>query len=244
MKIAHGVEMLEIKGDVMANPSVVHLTLIYDKDNVILVDTGFPGQLPGIRKAVEEAGIDFEKINKIILTHHDIDHIGNLANILKDSKEKIEVFAHEEEIEYINGEKTPLKLLNQERQAKVSEEAKVMFEKFKAGFEGCVANVDTSLKDSQRLPFCGGITVIHTPGHTLGHICLYLEASKTIIAGDALGVEKGKLSLLPSFLNFDSDLNKKSLKKLTDYDMKTAICYHGGLVRNNINENIKNLAEK
>ncbi|MFP3381467.1 MBL fold metallo-hydrolase, partial [Bacillus sp. SIMBA_069] len=46
--------------------------------------------------------------------------------------------------------------------------------------------VDYTLIDGQELPFCGGIRVIHTPGHTPGHISLYLKQSKILIAGDSM----------------------------------------------------------
>ncbi len=42
------------------------------------------------------------------------------------------------------------------------------------------------LADGQRLDLAGGVRVIFTPGHTPGHIALYLERSRTLIAGDAL----------------------------------------------------------
>jgi len=37
---------------------------------VILVDAGFPGQLTEITDAIEKAGMTFNKLNKVILTHH------------------------------------------------------------------------------------------------------------------------------------------------------------------------------
>ena len=39
------------------------------------------------------------------------------------------------------------------------------------------AKVDKILFDGEELPFCGGIQVIFTPGHTQGHISLYLKNS-------------------------------------------------------------------
>jgi len=45
MRIAAGVEMLEISANTMGTPSIINPTLIYDNKIVILVDVGFPGQL-------------------------------------------------------------------------------------------------------------------------------------------------------------------------------------------------------
>lgn len=34
---------------------------------------------------------------------------------------------------------------------------------------------DRTIKDGKELSYCGGANIIHTPGHTPGHICLYLK---------------------------------------------------------------------
>ena len=44
MKIANGVEMLEITANIMGTPSTINPTLIWDNNTIILVDAGFPGQ--------------------------------------------------------------------------------------------------------------------------------------------------------------------------------------------------------
>lgn len=92
------------------------------------------------------------------------------------------------------------------------------------------------------MPYCGGIKVIYTPGHTPGHICLYLKRIKTLISGDALGVEGSLLVKSPPFTDFDPDLSIKSLKKLTKYDIETVVCYHVGLYKDNTNQRIAELA--
>jgi len=43
-------------------------------------------------------------------------------------------------------------------------------------------------------------------------------------------------------INFDTDLIIKSLKKLTEYDIETVICYHGGLYNENANQRILELS--
>jgi len=46
----------------------------------------------------------------------------------------------------------------------------------------------------------------------------------------------------PSFVNHDTDLALKSLKKLTRYNIETVICYHGGLYQDHPNRRIAELA--
>ena len=51
-----------------------------------------------------ESGFNFDKIDKIIVTHQDIDHIGGISDIIKESNHKILVFAHEDDKPFIEGE--------------------------------------------------------------------------------------------------------------------------------------------
>ncbi len=103
--------------------------------------------------------------------------------------------------------------------------------------------MDQTLVDGQELPYLGGITVIHTPGHTLGHICLYLSESKTLIAGDALVAEEGMLAASPPSLNYDAALSKQSLKKLARFEIESVICYHGGFIQDHPAQRIAALAD-
>lgn len=245
MRIKNGVEMLEISSNIMGNKSVINPTLIWDKDIVILVDAGFPGQLPQIREAIEKAGVTFDKLGMVIVTHHDIDHIGSLTSILKELPSSVKVISHGEEKPYIDGEKRPLKVVGlEENLDSLPVSMKEMYEKLKAAFANCKVNVDRTLIDGEELPYCGGIIVIYTPGHTLGHICLYLKQSKILIAGDMLRVEEGKLMKVAPSTNFNTDLSIKSLKKLTAYDIETVICYHGGVYNQNANQCISELTKE
>ena len=243
MKITNGVYMLEITANIMGKSSVINPTLIWDNDTVILIDTGFPGQLPQIREAIENVGVSFNKLNRVILTHQDIDHVGSLSSILKELPNSIEVLAHKEEKAYIQGEKLPVKVAQLEaRLNALPKEMKEIYEKLKAFYENNKLNVDKTITDGEELPYCGGITVIYTPGHTPGHICLYLKHCKTLIAGDIMNIEGGKLVQATHSSTFDMDLNMKSISKLMDYDIETVICYHGGLFRDNANKCIAELA--
>lgn len=242
MRIADGLEVLEIKSNIMGKPDIIYPTLIFDKDTVVLVDAGYPGQVSDFCEAIEKTGVPFDKLDKVILTHQDIDHIGSLLSIQKEINDKVEVLAHEEEKAYIQGDKCPIKLAQLAAKLDSLPEAmKDLYYKLKSGFENCKVKVDEVLADGQELPYCGGITVIHTPGHTPGHICLYLSQSKTLIAGDALGIENGLLVKPPSHICFDAALNIESLKKLTKYDIETIICYHGGVYKGNVPQRVTEL---
>ncbi|MCX7708692.1 MAG: MBL fold metallo-hydrolase [Clostridia bacterium] len=244
MRIENGVEMLELSISVMGKANVVYPTLIWDEGQAILVDTGYPGQLNQIRKSVEETGLAFERLNKVIVTHHDLDHIGSLADIIRESSGKVEVLSHEKEKPYIQGEMCPQKLsLLEAKLETLTAETKAIYEGLKAGFEKSKAPVSRTIIDSEELPYCGGITVIYTPGHTTGHISLYHKQSKILIPGDLLFVEDGLLIAAPKFTNYDQKTAMKSLEKLTEFDIEKVICYHGGLYGEQVNQRILELIQ-
>lgn len=243
MFIAKGVEMLEISMMVMGAPNVIYPTVIWNDKDIVLVDTGVPGQvgLSKIRQEMLKSGISFDGINKVIITHQDLDHIGGLPSIIKEIQHKIEVRSHEKEKPYIQGEKRLIKITDQviaQLEFLPNELKNVM----KPVFENPPkANVDQAVVDGEELPFGEGVVVIHTPGHTPGHICLYIKQSKTLIAGDAMSVQEGQLFGPDPQQTIDMVLAVDSLKKLAQYDIETVICYHGGVYRGDVNRRIEEL---
>jgi glyoxylase-like metal-dependent hydrolase (beta-lactamase superfamily II) len=243
MRIDNGVEVLELTMNFAGNQSVIHPVLLWDDENAVLVDTGVPGQLEHIRSAMAQAGVPFSRLTKVILTHQDIDHIGSLPEILRESDRKIEVLAHEADKPYIEGEK-PLLKMNPERLKRMLESLPAdQHERVQAMFANPPkARVDRTVSDGETLPYCGGITVIHTPGHTPGHISLYLKESKVLITGDAMVAPNGQLMGPNPNVTPDMDQALESLKKFTQYDVETVVCYHGGVVRDNVKQRLAELA--
>lgn len=220
---------------------VIHPTLIWDEENMILVDTGFPGQLPEFRAAIEGLGLNADRLSKIIITHQDRDHIGGLPEIVKASALKIEVLAHPAEKPYIQGDEIFVKATAVENVQSPGHDTSVV----KAAVEPFArAKVNSLVTDGETLPYCGGITVIHTPGHTPGHICLYHKQSRTLISGDALNVVNGQLTGPNPQHTHDLDRATKSLKKLSLYDIQSVICYHGGLYQGLAKRRIAELAKE
>jgi glyoxylase-like metal-dependent hydrolase (beta-lactamase superfamily II) len=245
MRLADGVEVLELPVQSFFGRTVIHPTLIWDDDTVVLVDAGFPDQLQQIREAMGSAGVLFDRLDKVIITHQDIDHIGSLPDIVRESSHShnVEVLSHEEERPYIEGRK-PLIIVNRERLSKMlASLPEEQYQQMEALFaDPPKASVDTAVADEQILPYCGGITVIFTPGHTPGHICLYLNQSKILITGDAFVAVDGEFRGPDPQATYDMDSALKSLKKLTQYDIETVICYHGGVYRDRISERLAELS--
>lgn len=237
MKVASKVEMVELNIEgFKVNP-----TLLWDDEKVILVDTGMPGQLKAIQSAMNEAGVPFEKLNTVILTHQDIDHIGSLPEILQALNGQVEVYAHELDKPYIEGTKHMMK-------ADPKKISKEVWETIPGPMQALYMNppkakVDHTLADGEVLPFCGGIQVIFTPGHTPGHISLYLKESKTLIAGDSMVIGNGEIQGPVPRNTPDMETALRSVEKYLEYDIHSVICYHGGFSDKNVNEQIRKIVQ-
>jgi len=71
-----------------------------------------------------------------------------------------------------------------------------------------------------------GMTVVNTPGHTLGHISLFEPATGILVAGDALRTESGLAGSRPEF-TADETQADASVRKLAGLDVKAILCGHG-----------------
>lgn len=248
MEVANGIEMLEIEATILGKSTSIYPTLIYDGSISILVDTGFPGQASLIRDSMKKAGRSFEELRKIVITHHDIDHIGSLPAILSESPKPIQVLAHEIEKPFVQGEKILLKYTSDAIEGALHSLPPEFAATARKSIQMVLDNppkagVDKTVIDGQELPYCGGIIVIDTPGHTPGHISLYHKQSKTLVAADAMRIEQGKLLGPDPSATLDMDTAIRSLDKLKQYDIQSIICYHGGLCRDSVNERIAALCQ-
>ena len=204
--------------------------IIEDKKEMILVDCGYPNFLPIIEKEAKTRGIDIEKLSKIIITHHDFDHMGSLA-AFKRKYPSIKVLASINEAKYISGNKKSLRLQQAESIYEfLPEEEKEGAKTFHSILESVdPCDVDICLKDKDFLDCCGGIEIISTPGHMPGHISVYVKDSKTLISGDALVIDNDKIAIPFPEYTLDIEEAKKTIKKLLNYQIDRIICYHGGI---------------
>lgn len=208
-----GLELLTLNAS-----CVVHPTLLYDYESVILIDCGCLGTYEALNSELNKNGFTMDDLTHIIITHYDIEHVGNLHSIIKDYP-NIKVLASYIEEPYLTGNNgsTRDKTLDSPKGKEV-----------KKTLKNITIDKVTALHDSELLPFCGGIKVIHTPGHTLGHICLYLERYKTLIPGDELNVIDEKLVGPTSKFTQNMEQAIESLSKLKKYNIQSVFCFHGG----------------
>jgi glyoxylase-like metal-dependent hydrolase (beta-lactamase superfamily II) len=128
---------------------------------VAIVDPG--AQPDKIMKAVGERTVE-----SIILTHRHSDHIGALAALAKRTGAK--VYAHKLDADVIS---------NPPQRDRSDDNF---------GFEPVA--ITTIVEEGDTIPVgSGSLEVLHTPGHTIGSMCLYGKEDGILIAGDTLFYE-------------------------------------------------------
>jgi hydroxyacylglutathione hydrolase len=128
------------------------------KQTVVIDPAACPKYLMG---HIKSEGLD---IQAILLTHGHFDHIMGIDDFLKEFP--VPVYVHEGDKETINDAS-----LNQSSI-------------YTSGYTYSKASYT---KDGQILSFAGyDFKVIHTPGHTPGGVCYYVEDEKVLFSGDTL----------------------------------------------------------
>ena len=85
--------------------------------------------------------------------------------------------------------------------------------------------VQHRLTDGATVPGFDDLTVVHTPGHSAGHVALLWDhAGGVLVVGDA-AANQGQL--LPAPVAEDHELGEASLRRLAGLDFEIAVFGHG-----------------
>lgn len=125
-------------------------------------------------------------------------------------------------------------------------DAEVMAHEGDAGDIESATRVEVKgLRGGERLNYCGGVEVIHVPGHSEGNCCYYLPGKNVLIAGDTLFAdEDGNLSPPPERYCLDVEQAKRGIKRLLEYDFDVLLVSHGSNTMVDARDKVKKLCEK
>ncbi|AET69321.1 Zn-dependent hydrolase, glyoxylase [Desulfosporosinus orientis DSM 765] len=211
--------------------NTVYPTLLWDKQNIILVDCGFIGALPTLEKELLKHGLSVSQLTGLVLTHHDHDHMGAAA-ALKRINPNMKIYASAVEAPFISAQEKPLRLRQAEEMQKTLPPEQQNFGKAFCDMLRRVepVEVDSFLHDGDHMDWCEGCGILATPGHTPGHISLFMEKDSIIITGDAIALEGGKTVIANPQFTLDIEQATKSMEKLLSFKAKAYYCYHGGIL--------------
>lgn len=197
MEILKDVYMLE-------STSSSHVYLIKSEDNNILIDTGYPGLFHKIKDELNSMNVNLKSIKHILLTHHDIDHMGN-AKLLQEATGAL-LWASDEDIPYING-KLNRPGLRRIVQIIVKHENPIKINSYSEN------------------PNFDNISIIKTPGHTPGHVAFIYK--RVLFCGDLINIKNNTVKLPRRFYNYNQSELIKSIKILKTLDFQWICPAHG-----------------
>ena len=207
-----GLHRLPLEVELKGRPLRLEPAAVETDRGLLLVDTGIPGTLDELAARLADVGFELSDVATVLLTHQDADHAGNLAALVDSAATAPFVVAHEAAARVVDGRESP--------RGSDADEDRYPSARVDLALAG-EASISTNL---------GPARVIPTPGHTPGHVSLYLPDEKFLLAADALTADEGRLEGPRPDVSEDVATAYSSVERLAELDVERTLCYHGGLV--------------
>ena len=201
----------------------------------VLIDAGVIGMAGRIRRAAAERFGANVPPAAIVLTHGHFDHVGALEELARGWD--VPVYAHPLEAPYLDGSASyppPDPTVGGGLTALLSP----LFPRGPVD----VRDRLRSLPEDGSVPPMPGWRWLHTPGHSVGHVSLWREADRALIAGDAFVTtaqesayaavtQEPELHGPPRYFTHDWHAARESVRRLAGLEPELAVTGHGRAMR-------------
>jgi glyoxylase-like metal-dependent hydrolase (beta-lactamase superfamily II) len=199
---------------------------LLEGERLAIVDTGVSDTPEKyIAPALATTGRSLADVDVVINTHGHHDHAGGNAQIRAASS--CEIWLPEADVEIAESPERQFELYFAETERALGREDRLAAALAELRQNaGPLARVTRALRDGDRLDLGRGVelSVVHTPGHTIGSCSFYWEREGILIAGDSVlgsGSRPGGMPLI-----FFPDLYEKGLDRIESLDLNVLCIGH------------------
>ncbi len=211
-------------------------TIVFREEDssITLVDTGYKRAPARIVEGLAAIGGHLNDVQRIILTHAHSDHIGGAAELVRHAGLS-GVAIHRDDVEFAeSGVAPPLDV--------DSTAGRILTRFGRAKFDPVKAS--TVLSDGEELPVAGGLKILHTPGHSPGHISLLHATSDTLITGDAIWNMTSRMTWPVALFCSSHRLNQRTAHTLGEVDYEHVAFTHGPHINGRGREAIRGFLQR
>ncbi|MBD7995548.1 MBL fold metallo-hydrolase [Arthrobacter sp. Sa2CUA1] len=222
--VADGIHLIE--------HAFTNVYLVEDERSLMIVDSGLPAAQHDISSAVRSLGYGPGSVSAIVLTHGHFDHTGTAAKLRAEFRAPIlahpadhYIAAHPYRYAHERSRWTyPLRFPASLRSLGAMTLAGALL------VRGVADVQDLGPESGTALP--GTPNLLHTPGHTAGHIALHFPERDALICGDSIVTfnpytgHRGP-QIVSGAATADSGVALASLQALADAGAKTLLTGHG-----------------
>jgi glyoxylase-like metal-dependent hydrolase (beta-lactamase superfamily II) len=204
---------------------------VEDDGSVTLVDCGVRwGTLRRIRAGLAEMGRHPRDVTRIVLTHAHVDHAGGARSVMRASRAP-GVTVHEDDEDFVRTGQPP------PRDPHHAPSWFAAVDRRTGGFPQVI--VAETVRDGDVLPVAGGVEVVHTPGHTPGHVSLRHPDSGVLVTGDAIWNMRSRMTWPWLATCTDVALTQETADVLGELEYTTAAFTHGPEIRSGAREAVR-----
>lgn len=204
-EVADGVHLLDVG---WPEPVGSNAYLVDDGD-LTLVDAGLPVGRRSLAAEIRRTGRDPGALDRVLLTHYDVDHVGGLRRLDVD----VPVFLGARDVRLVRRDWTP-----------PAGHHKGLFHRVTRRLFPMEGVDLRPVGDGNRL---GGFRAIHTPGHNPGHTVYLHDESASAFLGDLVWEDDGEF-VAPSWLDsYDTDDLAWSIRRVAEESFDHGCVGHG-----------------
>ena len=224
VQLAPGVHRIPTLGDFINSFAFV------DADgSVTLVDCGVSRAPARIVRGLASFGRHPRDVTRIVLTHAHPDHAGGAGDLV-DRTRAGGVEVHADDAAFVRAGHSPPR--------DPSTTSGRLLQRLPAGGFPPVP-VSAELHDGQLLDIAGGLRVVHTPGHTPGHVSLLHEPSGVLITGDSIFNMAARRTWPLAAFCTSFALSQQTAAVLGDLEYAVAAFTHGPEIRDRAREQVR-----